>query len=484
MSDVVSPLPELSPSLPTLRRGALGLRHAVVISVAVMSPAASIFFNTIPQAGYVGAAIPLCYVIGFIVALLMANQYSEMSRELPSSGSAYTFVVEGLGPRWGFLVGWIGLIAIALGVPYSFVLMSANLQTLVDRWFGINLHWSFWFVVAIGIVFAICYIGIRQSLSVDLTLLTFEMGVCLVLALIVLFHVGSQGGLSGQPFTLDQLPQNSNLTAGIILAVLSFIGFETAAALGEETRNPHRNIPRAVFGSMLVVGLFYVLMAYVATVGYGIDKMATGYANDNAPFDTISRALSGNTLTVLIDLAGVLSFFGAALAIINGGARIIYTVGCDGLFPRWTTRLHARRQTPVGAISALCVFGLASGIALGAALEPINAFAFLGVLDALFILLIYLLVNIACFRFFRRKRPARFKLVRHGIFPALSTLFIGAIFLALFASPGDFPLSIVPAIVGGWVILGGGILFFMRDKMTLPSPVSAEKQEAHVIEPQ
>src|ERR1700674_4112355 len=87
--------------VPALRRNALGLRHAIVISVAVMSPAASIFFNTIPQAGQVGAAIPLCYVIGFVVALLVANQYSEMSRELPSSGSAYTFVTAGLGSTWG-----------------------------------------------------------------------------------------------------------------------------------------------------------------------------------------------------------------------------------------------------------------------------------------------------------------------------------------------------------------------------------------------
>src|SRR5512146_3156098 len=71
----------------TLRRGALGLTSAIVISVAVMPPAASIFFNTIPQAGLVGAAIPLCYLVGFLVALLVANQYSEFSRAIPSSGS-------------------------------------------------------------------------------------------------------------------------------------------------------------------------------------------------------------------------------------------------------------------------------------------------------------------------------------------------------------------------------------------------------------
>src|SRR5579859_5025057 len=119
MSEAFSPSPVEETSSPALRKGVLDLRHAVVISVAVMSPAASIFFNTIPQAGLVGAALPFCYVVGFLVALLVANQYSEMSRELPSSGSAYTFVREGLNAHWGFLTGWIGLVGIATGVPYS-----------------------------------------------------------------------------------------------------------------------------------------------------------------------------------------------------------------------------------------------------------------------------------------------------------------------------------------------------------------------------
>ncbi len=356
MSDATSSKQEATTS--TLRRNALGLRHAIVISVAVMSPAASIFFNTIPQAGVVGAAIPLCYVIGFVVALLVANQYSEFSREIPSSGSAYTFVTEGLGRPLGFMTAWIGLIAIAIGVPYSFILLGANLQALVMRWFGINLHWSFWFVLALGIAFALCYWGIRQSMNVDLTFLVFEMGICLVLAVIVLFQVGQHGGLTAAPFSPSSIPQGGDLTIGIVLAVLSFIGFEAAAALGEETRDPHRNIPRAVFGSMIVVGLFYVLMAYVGTVGYGINHMVTGFANDPAPFDTIGRQYSGSFFVVLIDLVGSLSFFGAALAIINGGSRILYTVGRDGLLPPWTAWLHPVRQNPVGSIAALCVFWL------------------------------------------------------------------------------------------------------------------------------
>ncbi|HLI05910.1 MAG TPA: APC family permease [Ktedonobacteraceae bacterium] len=451
-----------------LRRSSLGLRHAIVISVAVMSPAASIFFNTIPQAGLVGAAVPLCYVVGFVVALLMASQYSEMSRELPSSGSAYTFVVEGIGPRWGFFTAWLGLIAIALGVPYSFILMSANLQVLVQRWVGINLHWSFWFVAAIGIIFALCYIGIRQSLTVDMTLLAFEMGICLVLALIVLVSVGGHGGLSAAPFNPNEVPKGGDLTVGIVLGVLSFIGFETAATLGEETRNPHRNIPRAVFGSMIVVGVFYVLMAYVATIGYGINNMVTGYANDLAPFDTIGRHFGGGLLASLLDVAGILSFFGAALAIVNGGSRILYTVGVDGLLPRWTAILHPTRRTPIGAITGLCILGLVSGIALGFAFTPTGAFSFLGTLDALFVILIYALVNVACIRFFWRKRVSSRgslkSILLHIVFPILSTLIIAAIFLSALLSPGPGPLGLIPYVVGVWIVLGVGVLIALRGK--------------------
>ena len=464
-----------TPDNATLRRDALGLRHAIVISVAVMSPAASIFFNTIPQAGQVGAAIPLCYVIGFIVAVLVANQYSEFSREIPSSGSSYTFVTEGLGARSGFMNAWFGLAAIALGVPYSFVLLSASLQTLLQRWFGLNLPWSIWFVLLIGAAFAICYWGIRQSMNVDFTFLAFEIGVCLVLAVLVFLHANLHGGLSAAPFSLSSVPGNGSLVVGIILGVLSYIGFETAAALGEETRNPHRNIPRAVFGSMIVVGLFYVLMAYVATIGYGVNKMVTGFANDPAPFDTIGRQYSGPWLVVLIDLVGLLSFFSAAIAIINGSSRIIYTIAREGVLPSWLAWLHPVRQTPVGAVTALCSFGLVMGLFLGYVMTPIGAFGFLGTLDALFVLIVYAMVCVASISFFWRKRREQFNILRHSVVPVLGTLLITAIFLLVFVSPETPPLNLIPYILFIWTVLGVGLLFVLYRKNALPLPMSDEE---------
>jgi amino acid transporter len=206
-------------------------------------------------------------------------------------------------------------------------------------------------------------------------------------------------------------------------------------------------------------------MAYVGTVGYGINRMVTGFANDPAPFDTIGRQYSGSFFVVLIDLVGSLSFFGAALAIINGGSRILYTVGRDGLLPPWTAWLHPVRQNPVGSIAALCVFGLVVGLPLGFIMTPIKAFGFLGSLDALFVLIIYALVCIASITFFWRKRRAHFSVLRHGVIPVLGTLLIAAIFVALAIIPAPPPLDLIPYVLGGWILLGVVLMFALRRKM-------------------
>ena len=168
---------------------------------------------------------------------------------------------------------------------------------------------------------------------------------------------------------------------------------------------------------------------------------------------------------MLIDLVGLLSFFGAALAIINGGARIIYTVGRDGLLPRWTAWLHPVRQTPVGSIVGLCVFGLVVGLLLGFIMTPIGAFGFLGTLDALFVLIIYALVCIASIRFFWRKRRAQLNIFRHGVVPVLGTLLILTIFVFLVIAPAPPPLNLIPFILAVWVLLGVGLLFLLRRKL-------------------
>lgn len=452
-----------------LKRNVLDLRHAIIMAVAVMAPAAAIFFNTIPQAGLVGAAIPLCYVIGFVVSILVANQFSEMAKELPASGAFYTFVAQGLGPRLGFITGWLTLISYGIVSPFAFVIFGASLQDLMLRWTGVNISWIFWFVLGTGIVFALCYLGIRQSLQVDLTFIAFEMGVCLLLAIIVLVQVTGKGQLTAAPFKLSSIPAGGGLFLGIVLSILSFLGFEAAATLGEETKNPRKNIPIAVFGSVITVGLFYVIMSYIAVIGYGVNNMAQ-YATDAAPFDTIGRQYMGNIFVSLIDIAGIISLYALGVAITNGASRIIFAIGREGLFPTWFGKTHPTRKTPVNAVVALCIITLVVGIGLGLLLTPIGAYGFLGTLDTLAVLVIYALVNLACFRFFWVKRRERFNWFRHAVIPLISTASLIAVFFGTVYPPGAPPLNYTPYIVILWIIIGVGVLLYLL--RTRPDEVS------------
>jgi amino acid transporter len=168
---------------------------------------------------------------------------------------------------------------------------------------------------------------------------------------------------------------------------------------------------------------------------------------------------------LLIDVVGIASFFGAALAIVNGGARILFAASREGALPRWLAWTHPTRGTPVAGVAMLCSIGLVTGLTLGLFLSPFDAFAFLGTIDAILVLLIYVLVNIACILFFARKRRAQFSLLRHGIIPALGLLITAGIVAAAMASPSTGALSYIPIIVAVWLALGLILLLVTRGKL-------------------
>ncbi|MHC5672677.1 APC family permease [Nostoc sp.] len=465
----MTPATNSSNESPKLQRNTLQLRHAVVMAVAAMSPVGAIFFNTIPQAGLVGAAMPLCYIIGFGVALLVADQISILAAEFPTSGSLYTFVTQGLGVRWGFLAGWLSLISFGVAIAFVFLVMSANFQELLLHWFGVHLNWTLWYCLFALIVGAVCYRGIRFSLQLDLTLLMFELGVCLLLALIVFIQAGKTGQLTLLPFTLTLLPQQSNLVAGVILSILSFVGFESATTLGEEVKNPRQSIPKATAITLVLVGVFYVLMSYVATVGYGIHNMAA-FAQDAAPFDTIARHVWGNGFALLIDFAGIMAGYACAVAFLNAAARIVYAISREELFPRWLMHIHPTYRTPTNAILGLCGSSAFVGLGLGILWTPIQAFGFLGTVLTLAALAIYGLTSLACFRYFSTKRRARleqnstirFAWLRYVLLPWLSIITISGVLVGTLYPPPPAPLHLAPVVVLIWLLLGIGVLRFLQ----------------------
>ncbi len=466
----MTPATNSSNEPPKLQRNTLQLRHAVVMAVAAMSPVGAIFFNSTPQVGLVGAAMPLCYIVGFGMALLVVNQLSLLAAEFPTSGSFYTFVNQGLGVRWGFLAGWLSLISFGIvAIPSFIVVLSANFQELLLHWFGVHLHWTLWYCLFSLTLAAVCYRGIRFSLQLDLTLFIFELGVCLFLALMVFMQAGKTGQLTLVPFTSEGLPQHSNLVSGVILSILSFVGFEGATTLGEEVQKPRQSIPKAMAITVVLVGVFYVLMSYVATVGYGIHNMAA-FAQDAAPFDTIARHVWGSGLALLIDCAGIIAGYTCAVACLNGGARIVHTISREELFPRWLAHIHPTYHTPANAIFALSGCSVFVGLGLGILLTPIQAYAFLGTVLTLASIAIYGLISLACFRYFWTKRRTqleqnsmtRLRWLRHVLLPWLSIIAISVVLVGTLYPPPPAPLDFAPIVVLIWLLLGIGVFYFLQ----------------------
>jgi len=186
----------------------------------------------------------------------------------------------------------------------------------------------------------------------------------------------------------------SNLGLGIVVAVFSLVGFESCTAFGDESRNPLVSIPRGVLASLVISGLFFVFVAYV-------EVMATHGNNPtldqlSAPLNTIAGLVHMPWMAVPISAGAMVSFFALNLSCLNAGSRIIYIMGQQGLFHKFTADAHHVNETPhiavfiMGALSfGLPSFCIAKGMAVGDVFNDAGTMAAFGFIVA------YILVSIA-----------------------------------------------------------------------------------------
>jgi len=256
----VAPLPGEN----RLRADAVSLPQALAQSVSVMAPAMSGAFVTYLAAIKAGGATPLAFLLAMVSCLLIGGVVSSFALRLPSAGSLYTYTVDGLGSFAGFVVGWTYSVALIIGGP-AVLGGFAVFTSLVMRNMGLPQpfgQWWMWFAVGVVVYFFLSWFGIEVSTR---TQLVFGVATLTTLLLLALAIIG-QGGAAGN--TVDAFrPAAAGVTwplvlAGMAFGILSFTGFETAAVLGEETRDPRRAIPWAVIGSVVVGGLFFVAVTY------------------------------------------------------------------------------------------------------------------------------------------------------------------------------------------------------------------------------
>ena len=463
----------MNPSVETARleRNAVGLAPTLFQSITHMAPAAAVAFSIIVGAQYAGGSLPLAVLFALVACLLVAISIGQLARHLPSAGGLYTYSSRGLHPYVGFLVAWGFILAEPIVAPLLYLIFGNELAANLNSHFGWPLWlWAPFAVVAGLIVWFLTYRGIRLSTRTGVALGTFEIVVFAALALTLIIAAGSHNTLSVfAPNTGNDKGLGSVFPA-MIYAILAFIGFEASAPLAEEAKNPRRTIPRAVFLSCLLIGLFYLFCYYAATVYFGPGRMAKDFIgfNNNDPWSGMAQAVWGPGLVIVI-----LAVLNSAIANSNAGAnaatRVGYALARIGLLPSGLRRIHPRFRTPFVAVNVQAIGGIVLAVALGWATGgPINAFALLGTMATIVLVTIYILTNLSNLVFYLRERRSEFNLLLNGIVPIVGSLiFLPALIAAFGLDPfklGILPLvpptNLAPIIIGIWMVAGIALLIY------------------------
>jgi amino acid transporter len=447
-----------------LQRGVLTIPNAIALSVAAMAPVLAVVLNAPAAAAAAGAALPLSFLIAFIACALVGNTVVQFAKKLPSAGSFYTFNRAGLGPAAGFFTGWLFWIGYAILAPGLFTAFGAFVHDYVLATFGADLQWWVFSMIAMAIVFGLSVRSIKASVNVDLTLLVIEVVVFLILGIVAIATAGS--GNSPTYFLTSSAPTGfAGVGLGVVFGILSFIGFDAAATLGEETKNPRKSIPFAITGALGAVGIFYALMMYALAAGYGLNDPAKmgAFLEDSNPFVTLAANVTP-WLVQPIELAAIAGIFSCFLAIHNTTVRVMFSMGRDQVLPASLGRIHQTWYSPLRAIIVQSIFTIVIGLGVGIWLGPgaTGAYGFTGTIGTVAIVIVYIMSNIALVKYFWKL--AERKLVTHVIVPVLGVVALLYPLYAVANPAQSYPFNLVPIIVLLWIAAGVVLYFYYKAK--------------------
>jgi amino acid transporter len=447
-----------------LQKGILSLPNCIALSAAVMAPVIAVILNAPAAAPNGGGALALAFVVAFVAIAFVANSVIQFSRRLPTSGSFYTFVSHGLGGGAGFFTGWLYFAAFIMFAIGLFTANGAFFHDYLQSEWSTNVPWWVLSLILMALVFGFSIRSIKTSVRVDLALLGFEIFVFMVLGIIAIVRGG--GGNSFHYFSTTAAPHGvKGVGLAAVFGILSFVGFESASVLGEETRDAKRNIPRAVFGAMAIIGVFYVFMMYALSAGYHLNDPAQmkAFLGDATPFPTLAHRYA-HWMTQIIDIAAILGLFSCFLAVQNATVRVIFAMGRDRVLPPVLGKVHRRWHSPAAAIYTLTFFSVAAGIGLSAWLGSglTDVYGWTGSIGTVAVIIVYMLANLAAIRYFAQDKQR--SILKHIVFPVAGIVAL-AYPLYFVAKPGQsYPYNLVPYIVLIWIGIGFVTYFYLRGK--------------------
>ncbi len=444
---------------PRLRTNALGFPQLLAQSVALISPTMTAVL-IIPLAfSIAGDATWFSYAFGTIMLLFVVFGLNQFAKRSSTTGSMYAYVARGLGAASGVMTGWALVwcyFFIGTAGLCGFALMS---QQFLD---GLGVHGTvtplLFFLISAAVGFYIAFRDVRLSAVLMLVLEGLSVACILALSAVILFKHGfhvdtAETSLHG--FGLK------SLDFSVVVCIFSLVGFEAASTMGGEARNPLKNVPKAVIWSLIVTGLFMVVMSYVEVLGASHSHL--DLASLGAPLQTLSSAYGVAFFKIPVSLGGMVSFFALTLSCVNSGTRILLPLGQHGFVSKRLHSTHATNLTPHAAIGFYYVLLLVVAFIWHlSGTSALTMFNDAGTMAATGFLFAYFMTVVAA-PFFLHRRGELTALHVGMAVAGFALLLVPAV--GLFYPLPAFPVDIFPAIFAGFMIAGGTWLFVLNRRV-------------------
>ena len=323
-------------------RRELGFWDALTIGAGTMI-GAGIFLLAGIALEMSGPAALFAYLVSGIVCMITASSAAELATGMPTSGGDYFFVSRSLGPAFGAISG----VGIWLSLTFAIAFYLYGLGEYLSQFLPLT---AFWGTVIGGVLLVILnIIGAKESGRTQVVVVLTLFVILGAFSVLGVFHINPENFTPFMPFGID------SISATTALVFVSFLGFVKIAAVAEEIKEPSKNLPRALIGSVAIVTVLYMVILIVIA---GMFTQQT-IINVRDPLTTAARTILGNPGAVAIIFAGLLATLSSANASILASSRINLAMARDRMVPNWLSAIHEKLLTPYRAILLTGILALA-----------------------------------------------------------------------------------------------------------------------------
>ncbi len=432
----------------------LGALDIVVLGIGVIIGAGIFVLTGVAAATEAGPAIALSFVFAAVVCAFAALCYAEFASMVPVAGSAYTYSYVTLGQFIAFIIGWDLFLEFTVGAAAVAIGWSGQLNATLDQIFGVTLPEAITAPPAEGgvvnllgmlLVLALTYLlvrGIRISAKANMVMVIVTIAVLLLIIAVGATEVSTSNWDPFFPFGLG------GIIGGAALVFFAFIGFDIVATTAEEARNPQRDMPRGILGSLAITTLLYIAVALVVT-----GMLVYTELNTAAPVADAFEAADRPWASGFIFAGALVALTNTVLILMLGQSRVTFAMARDRLLPGALARTHPRYGTPSRITILIGVL-----VAILAGVTPIATAAELVNIGTLFAFML-VSAGVLLLRRSEPERPRPFRTPGVPLVPILAIILSAVLIVTL------EPLTWLRFLV--WMIIGLVVYFFYSRKASL-----------------